>query len=102
VLLKLKHDSFPEDAEIASIFPNGAVSYRIFNWPSTRSRNVGDWRLFMSNDKAHSPRNMAVQAKFGREWFGNIVLVKYGTVEPGRLENVEDEDKAMAYSLLNA
>jgi len=102
IALDVRSDTFPEDVRLSHIFPNGAVSYRLFNHPCTRARNVGDWRLFLSNDRAQSPRNLAVYTKFGREWFGNLILVKYSVTNPHNLESVQEGDRPLAYSMLNA
>jgi len=100
VLLKPVSTTTNEKLLLTDIFPNGAVSLRVMNMPFTLTKCSTDWRLYISSDKAPAPRNMAIWTLFGREWFGNILVMKYCANDPTTLESVDAKDQELALHIL--
>ena len=93
-------ESNPDQLDVSHVFPNGAMSVRIANFPGTICKLSHDWRIFVSSNSTHSPTNIALQRVFGVEWQGNLVVMKYGKGNRRKMNNVPPSDKEFVAVLL--
>ena len=92
----------PDHVVVADLFPSGAISARITCFPGTDVKLLNEWRVIVSNNVAPSPSNKATRKYCGREWTGNIVLVKYSRSNRRKLNNVPCTEVEFAHLLLSA
>ena len=63
--------------DVASLFPNGALSVRVTSIPGTSFKLQNDYRIIVSKTTTHSPVNASLQKIFSVDWPGNLVVTKY-------------------------
>ena len=92
----------PDRVVVSSLFPCGAISARLTCFPGTDVKLLNEWRVIVSNNVASSPFNKAVMKYCGREWTGNIALIKYSRSNRQKLNNVPCTEFEFAHLLLSA
>lgn len=90
-----------EYLDVSDFFPNGSYSVRVSVLPGTDDKLSNDWRIFVSKFLHTPPRNKAVEAKYGRKWLGNILMVKYLQGDRSvALADVSGPDTELSYVIL--
>jgi len=87
---------------VRRLFANGAYSMRISSLPGTNDKIHAEWRVIVSKFMVPPPRNKAISSKFGREWFGNVVMVKYSLGKDcSKLRSISSADRELAFLILH-
>jgi len=94
-------DSNLDQPNVSCVFPNGAMSARITNFPGTICKLSHDWRAIVSSNANWSPPNLALRNLFGIEWHGNVIMMKYGKGNRQKMNNVPPAEKEFVFILLH-
>ena len=100
VCLKVSHGAQDDDPDVHTFFPNGATSNRLTSMPSTRLRLLHDWRVIFTCSMAPTPDNFAIQALYGRRWYGNIIVLKYSRENHNSIISVTSADLEFVIALV--
>lgn len=72
------HD--PEYLDLDHIFPQGYLSFKLSQFPTTSYPLFRNLRIFVSHMNS-SDYNNSIQSLFGQSWIGEIVVAKYAKGE---------------------
>lgn len=94
-------DRTSDSFSVSQIFPGGAYSTRVIEYPGTNQRTAYHWRIFVSNHNYPPPVNKAIRTVFDCQWLGNIVVMKHGGGRRRLMNMVHRSDKMAIVTILS-
>lgn len=93
---------WPEDADLATLFPRGARGIRIREAPGTTYRLKNAYMVFISADNVSALPNHSIARMFNRHWLGNIAVVKIGVRDGIRVINMSRGEQIKVDDIVGA